>query len=264
MGLICASGCAGAWRSRQTHGEVTAMRSVDEQLGRALAAAVRPAPVRVAISEAQGLLCAEEVVAERALPGFDQAAVDGYAVRSVDVQAAGTEPGAAAGRRRDPGRLAAAATAPAGAGGARGHRRAAAHARRRGRAARLHRRPPRAGDRQPAGAIGGVRPAHRRGRADRRRRRAPRLGDRLGTGRAARRGRAGQGARVPAAPGVDHHRSARSSSTSTAPRARARSTTSTRTRSPRPRGTRAPRSTGSASCRATRGGCGRSSRAGCC
>src|SRR5690349_24619292 len=69
------------------------MRSVDEQLGRALAAAVRPAPVRVAISEAQGLLCAEEVVAERALPGFDQAAVDGYAARSVDVEAAGTEPG---------------------------------------------------------------------------------------------------------------------------------------------------------------------------
>ncbi|WP_436493630.1 molybdotransferase-like divisome protein Glp [Actinokineospora sp. HUAS TT18] len=68
------------------------MRSVDEQLARALAAAVRPAPVRVAISEAQGLLCAEEVVAERALPGFDQAAVDGYAVRSVDTQAAGDEP----------------------------------------------------------------------------------------------------------------------------------------------------------------------------
>ncbi|GLZ41770.1 gephyrin-like molybdotransferase Glp [Actinokineospora sp. NBRC 105648] len=68
------------------------MRSVDEQLARALAAAVRPAPVRVAISEAQGLLCAEEVVAERALPGFDQAAVDGYAVRSVDTQGAGSEP----------------------------------------------------------------------------------------------------------------------------------------------------------------------------
>src|SRR6266511_3365497 len=68
------------------------MRSVDEQLGRALAAAVRPAPVRVAIAEAQGMLCAEDVVAERALPGFDQAAVDGYAVRSVDVQTAGTEP----------------------------------------------------------------------------------------------------------------------------------------------------------------------------
>ncbi|MFD7655485.1 gephyrin-like molybdotransferase Glp [Actinosynnema sp. NPDC059797] len=68
------------------------MRSVDEQLARVVAAAVRPAPVRVAISEAQGLLCAEEVVAERALPGFDQAAVDGYAVRSVDVQAANEDP----------------------------------------------------------------------------------------------------------------------------------------------------------------------------
>ncbi|PRY46599.1 gephyrin-like molybdotransferase Glp [Umezawaea tangerina] len=68
------------------------MRSVDEQLARVIAAAVRPAPVRVAISESQGLLCAEEVVAERALPGFDQAAVDGYAVRSVDVQGAGEHP----------------------------------------------------------------------------------------------------------------------------------------------------------------------------
>jgi molybdopterin molybdotransferase len=41
--------------------------------------------VRVAIAEAQGLMCAEEVVTERPLPGFDQAAIDGYAVRSVDV-----------------------------------------------------------------------------------------------------------------------------------------------------------------------------------
>ncbi len=61
------------------------MRSLDEQLGRVLDAAVRPAPVRVAIFDAQGMLCAEEVVAHHSLPGFDQAAVDGYAVRSVDV-----------------------------------------------------------------------------------------------------------------------------------------------------------------------------------
>ncbi|PRX50045.1 molybdopterin molybdotransferase [Prauserella shujinwangii] len=67
-------------------------RSVDAQLALVLDAAVRPRPVRVAISEAQGLLCAEEVVAEHALPGFDQAAVDGYAVRSVDVRAASQEP----------------------------------------------------------------------------------------------------------------------------------------------------------------------------
>ncbi|NGP05060.1 molybdopterin molybdotransferase MoeA [Rhodococcus sp. 14C212] len=67
------------------------MRSVEDQQARVTAAAVAPRPVRVAISEAQGLLCAEEVVTERPLPGFDQAAIDGYAVRSVDVRGAGTD-----------------------------------------------------------------------------------------------------------------------------------------------------------------------------
>ena len=55
------------------------MRSVEEQLALVTAAAVAPRPVRVAISEAQGLLCAEEAVAERPLPSFDQAAIDGAA-----------------------------------------------------------------------------------------------------------------------------------------------------------------------------------------
>src|SRR5918992_1379698 len=50
------------------------VRSLEEQLGRVLDAAVHPAPVRVAISEAQGMLCAEEIVAQRPLPGFDHAA----------------------------------------------------------------------------------------------------------------------------------------------------------------------------------------------
>ncbi len=66
-----------------------AVRSVEEQQARVSAAAVAPRPVRVAIAEAQGLMCAEEVVTERPLPGFDQAAIDGYAVRSVDVLGAG-------------------------------------------------------------------------------------------------------------------------------------------------------------------------------
>ncbi|GED97001.1 molybdotransferase-like divisome protein Glp [Gordonia crocea] len=65
------------------------MRSVDEHLARITAAAVVPRPVQIAISEAQGLMCAEEVLTERPLPGFDQAAVDGYAVRAVDVALAG-------------------------------------------------------------------------------------------------------------------------------------------------------------------------------
>jgi molybdopterin molybdotransferase len=41
--------------------------------------------VRLPIAESQGLMCAEEVVAEVPMPGFDQAAIDGYAVRSADI-----------------------------------------------------------------------------------------------------------------------------------------------------------------------------------
>ena len=61
------------------------MRSVDQQLALVTQAAVSPEPVRIAIADAMGLMCAEEVQATRALPGFAQAAIDGYAVRAVDV-----------------------------------------------------------------------------------------------------------------------------------------------------------------------------------
>ncbi len=64
------------------------MRSVEEQQARVTAAAVAPRPVRVPIAEAQGLMCAEEVLTEKPMPGFDQAAIDGYAVRSVDIREA--------------------------------------------------------------------------------------------------------------------------------------------------------------------------------
>ena len=65
------------------------MRSVEEQQSRVSAAAVAPRPVRVPIAESQGLMCAEDVVTEAPMPGFDQAAIDGYAVRSVDVGGGG-------------------------------------------------------------------------------------------------------------------------------------------------------------------------------
>jgi len=85
------------------------VRSVEEQQARITAAAVAPRPIRVAIAEAQGLLCAEEVVTERPMPGFDQAAIDGYAVRSVDVrgvgEAGGEEPGQASGDTDDTARV---------------------------------------------------------------------------------------------------------------------------------------------------------------
>lgn len=61
------------------------MRSVEQQLAMVTEAVIVPEPVRIAIAEAHGLMCAEEVQAIRALPGFPQAAIDGYAVRAVDV-----------------------------------------------------------------------------------------------------------------------------------------------------------------------------------
>src|SRR6476469_6184234 len=87
------SGWSTADARRPRNDERRAVRSVEEQQARVAAAAVAPRPVRVAIAEAQGLMCAEEVVTERPLPGFDQAAIDGYAVRSVDVLGVGPQDG---------------------------------------------------------------------------------------------------------------------------------------------------------------------------
>ncbi|SDL60307.1 molybdopterin molybdotransferase [Corynebacterium mycetoides] len=61
------------------------MRSVEDQLAIVVDAAPVPEPIRVGITDALGLMCAEEVAAAHPLPGFAQAAVDGYAVRAVDV-----------------------------------------------------------------------------------------------------------------------------------------------------------------------------------
>ncbi|MBV7281327.1 MULTISPECIES: gephyrin-like molybdotransferase Glp [Corynebacterium] len=61
------------------------MRSVEKQLELITTLAATPEPVRIAIAEALGMMCAEEIKATKPLPGFPQAAIDGYAVRAVDV-----------------------------------------------------------------------------------------------------------------------------------------------------------------------------------
>lgn len=74
------------------------MRSVDDQLALVTDAATTPEPVRIGISNALGLMCAEQVQANQPLPGFPQAAIDGYAVRAVDI---GGEPGLRVRRHKD-------------------------------------------------------------------------------------------------------------------------------------------------------------------
>jgi molybdopterin molybdotransferase len=70
---------------------VIRMRTVEQHLDEILGAVPQPDPIELAVLDAQGLLCAELVTSSRALPAFDQAGLDGYAVRSVDVAAATVE-----------------------------------------------------------------------------------------------------------------------------------------------------------------------------
>ncbi len=64
------------------------LRSVDEQLTRVLATIGSIDPIELTLLDAQGLMLAEQVLADAPLPGFDNAAMDGYAVRAVDLREA--------------------------------------------------------------------------------------------------------------------------------------------------------------------------------
>src|SRR5258705_11745713 len=52
---------------------------------------VRPASARVPLSQAQGLYLAQDLLADRDYPPFDKSLMDGYAIRSADVQSIPTE-----------------------------------------------------------------------------------------------------------------------------------------------------------------------------
>ena len=61
------------------------MRTLDEHLA-AILAGVRPLPpARLPLEQALGLVAAEDAVSLVDLPGFDNSAMDGYAVRAADV-----------------------------------------------------------------------------------------------------------------------------------------------------------------------------------
>src|SRR3954453_22340385 len=67
------------------------VRTVERHLDEILGAVPEVDPIELAVLDAQGLLCAEDVVSRRELPSFDQAALDGYAVRAADVATATLE-----------------------------------------------------------------------------------------------------------------------------------------------------------------------------
>lgn len=67
------------------------MRSVEEHIDRILASVPQPDSIELALLDAQGLLCAEEVVSDISLPSYDQTAIEGYAARIADVETASAE-----------------------------------------------------------------------------------------------------------------------------------------------------------------------------
>ncbi|MDP9118524.1 MAG: molybdopterin molybdenumtransferase MoeA, partial [Actinomycetota bacterium] len=67
------------------------LRTVDEHLGFVLDGIGTIEPIELTLLDAQGLLLAENVTTEVPLPGFDNSAMDGYAVRAVDTRDASAE-----------------------------------------------------------------------------------------------------------------------------------------------------------------------------
>ncbi len=67
------------------------LRTVDEHLQVVLAGIGQLEPIELTILDAQGLLLAENVISPVPLPGFDNAAMDGYAVRAVDTAGASVD-----------------------------------------------------------------------------------------------------------------------------------------------------------------------------
>ena len=62
------------------------LRTVDEHLAVVLDGIGSIDPIELPLMDAQGLLLAENVVSDVPLPGFDNSAMDGYAVRAVDTR----------------------------------------------------------------------------------------------------------------------------------------------------------------------------------
>lgn len=68
---------------------MVAMKTVGEALAEMLLAFRPLGPIELPLLQARGLVTAADVVAQHALPGFDNSAMDGYAVRLADVATAG-------------------------------------------------------------------------------------------------------------------------------------------------------------------------------
>src|SRR5205814_4835773 len=77
-----------AQRHQHFHPTTGDLVPVDEARERILSRIQPLAPIELPLQEAHGCVLAEDVVADVSLPEFSSSAMDGYAVRSVDVAGA--------------------------------------------------------------------------------------------------------------------------------------------------------------------------------
>jgi molybdopterin molybdotransferase len=82
---------AGPVASAPAPRRVDTRRSVDDHLATILTSIGTIDPIELNILDAQGLTLAQDVLSSRSLPGFDNSAMDGYAVRAVDIVGATAE-----------------------------------------------------------------------------------------------------------------------------------------------------------------------------
>src|SRR5688572_16558294 len=68
--------------------DVSDLLTVEQAIAIIDAVAVSPRAVDVALAEADGLVLAQDVLADRDYPPFDKSLMDGYAVRCADLGAA--------------------------------------------------------------------------------------------------------------------------------------------------------------------------------
>src|SRR5690348_8538334 len=68
-----------------TEPDVSDLLTVQQAIAVLDSVEVSPRSVRVPLSDARGLILAEDLAADRAYPPFDKSLMDGYAVRAADV-----------------------------------------------------------------------------------------------------------------------------------------------------------------------------------
>src|SRR2546430_9613076 len=89
--LMDANACPFENHPTMSEPDVSDLLTVEQAINILDSVEVRPTTMRMPLVEARGHYLAQELIADRDYPPFDKSLMDGYAVRSADVQTAPAE-----------------------------------------------------------------------------------------------------------------------------------------------------------------------------